>query len=143
MKISTKGRYGLRIMLVIALNGTDGSCVSIRDIAEREQLSDKYLEQIITSLSKAGLVSSIRGAKGGYRLTRQPDEITVEDILIATEGTLAPMECAENSHSCDKYCDCVMTFVWQEMYDAVAKAARRITLQNIVDRSSNMQGKSC
>lgn len=143
MKISTKGRYGLRIMLDIAVNGADGSCVCIRDIAGREQLSDKYLEQIINCLSKAGLVSSVRGAKGGYRLTRQPGDITVEDILIATEGTLAPMVCAEDSQSCDKYCDCVMTFVWQEMYDAVANAARRITLRDIVEKSRSTQGASC
>ena len=138
MKVSTKGRYGLRIMLDIALNGENGGCVSIKDIAAREQLSDKYLEQIISTLVKADLVSSVRGAKGGYKLKREAALISVADILKATEGSLAPMSCVENNDSCEKYCDCVFSFVWEEMYKAVMDTAGHITLSDIVERSRKL-----
>ena len=138
MKVSTKGRYGLRIMLDIAVNENDGGCVSIKDIAGREQLSDKYLEQIISALVKAELVSSVRGAKGGYRLRRNADAISVADILKATEGSLAPISCAEDNGSCERYCECVFSFVWEEMYKAVMETTGRITLGDIVRRSEEM-----
>ncbi len=123
-------------MLDIAVNGGEGACVSIRDIAERESLSEKYLEQIINSLSRAGLVRSVRGAKGGYLLSRTAGEITVEDILLATEGSLAPMSCAEDNESCDKYGDCVMSFIWTQMYEAVSQVVKKITLADLVDRKT-------
>ena len=134
MKISTKGRYGLRIMTDIAVNGKDG-CVSLKDIAEREQLSEKYLEQIILLLSKEGLVKSVRGAKGGYHLTRSPDDITVEDILKATEGSLAPVACAEDNGKCENYCDCVTSFIWTQIYEATISVVSRITLSDLAKRS--------
>mgnify|MGYP003302842680 CR=1 FL=1 len=96
MKISTKGRYGLRIMIDIAVYGK-GECVSLKDIAEREHLSEKYLEQIINLLGKENLVQSVRGAKGGYHLTKPAEEITVKEILLATEGSLAPVACAADN----------------------------------------------
>lgn len=142
MKISTKGRYGLRIMIDIAQGDTDGSCVSVKDIAEREALSDKYLEQIINLLSKGGLVKSFRGAKGGYLLTREAGKITVEDILMATEGSLAPVACAEDSESCGKYCDCATSIIWSEIYKAVVNVVRNITLEDLVNRSGGVCG-SC
>lgn len=135
LKISTKGRYGLRIMTDIACNSVD-SAVSIKDIAERQQLSDKYLEQIINLLSKAGLVSGTRGAKGGYRLSREAEKITVKDILIATEGSLAPVACAEDSGCCENYCDCLTSFIWTEIYDATLKVVEGITLKDLAERSS-------
>ena len=142
MKISTKGRYGLRIMIDLAVNGKDGSYVSIKDIAEREQLSDKYLEQIINLLSKKDLVKSIRGAKGGYLLSREPDKITVEDILLATEGSLAPVACAADNEKCDKYCDCVTSIIWSEIYEAVVGVVRNITLEDLAKRTNGgLQGK--
>lgn len=135
MKISTKGRYGLRIMTDIAINSVD-SAVSIKDIAARQQLSDKYLEQIINLLSKSELVNSTRGAKGGYRLSRNAEEITVKDILLATEGSLAPVACAENNGSCENYCDCLTSFIWTEIYEATIKVVEGITLADLVKRSS-------
>ena len=95
MKISTKGRYALRLMLDLALNNT-GEAVSLKDIARRQDISDKYLEQIISILNKAGYVRSIRGAQGGYMLRRPPKEYTVGMILRLTEGTLAPVSCVED-----------------------------------------------
>lgn len=138
MKISTKGRYGLRIMTDIAVNGNEG-CVSLKDIAEREHLSEKYLEQIINQLSKAGLVKSLRGAKGGYHLTREAEKITVEDILKATEGSLAPVACAEDNEKCQNYCDCVTSFIWTEIYKATIGVVSSITLKDLALRSSQIE----
>ena len=138
MKISTKGRYGLRIMTDIAVNGQKG-CVSLKDIAEREHLSEKYLEQIIGKLTKAGLVESVRGAKGGYHLTRSDEEITVEDILKATEGSLAPVACAEDEGRCQNYCDCVTSFIWTEIYKATISVVSSITLRDLAERSCTIE----
>lgn len=140
MKISTKGRYGLRIMTDIALNEKEG-CVSIKDIANREELSEKYLEQIINLLSKQGLVKSIRGARGGYHLTRDAKDITVEEILIATEGSLAPVACAADSECCENYCDCVTSFIWTKIYDAIIDVVHNITLEDLAERS--LKGGKC
>lgn len=137
MKISTKGRYGLRIMTDIASHGAD-ECVPLKEIAEREHLSEKYLEQIINLLSKGELVKSVRGAKGGYHLTKSAEEITVEDILLATEGSLAPVACAEDSDCCEGYCDCVTSFIWTEIYDAVIGVVSKITLSDLVKRNSKV-----
>ena len=134
MKISTKGRYGLRIMTDIAIHGKN-ECVSLKDIAEREHLSEKYLEQIINLLGKENLVQSVRGAKGGYHLTRSVEEITVKDILLATEGSLAPVACAADNDCCENYCDCVTSFIWTQMYDAVMGVVEKITLKDLVEKS--------
>ncbi len=134
MKISTKGRYGLRIMTDIALNEV-GGCVSIKDIATRENLSEKYLEQIINLLSRQGLVKSVRGAKGGYHLSKSATEITVEEILLATEGSLAPVACAADNECCENYCDCVTSFIWTQIYDAVINVVRNISLAQLAERS--------
>ncbi|MDD6021746.1 MAG: RrF2 family transcriptional regulator [Acutalibacteraceae bacterium] len=142
MKISTKGRYGLRIMIDLAVHA-DGCCVSIKDIAEREELSDKYLEQIINLLSKGGLVRSVRGAKGGYLLTRPPEDITVEDILIATEGSLAPVACAADSEKCEKFCDCATSVIWSEIYKAIVGVVRNITLKDLAERTNSGACGTC
>lgn len=143
MKISTKGRYGLRIMIDLAVMGEDEIPVSIKDIAEKEQLSDKYLEQIINLLSKKELVRSIRGARGGYLLSKTPEEITVEDILMATEGSLAPVACAEDNEKCDKYCDCATSIIWSEIYEAVVSVVRNITLRDLTERTQHSSGGKC
>ncbi|MFR5869327.1 MAG: RrF2 family transcriptional regulator, partial [Acutalibacteraceae bacterium] len=94
MKISTKGRYALRMMLELALHYPD-HCVSVKEIAQRQQISGKYLEQIITQLNRAGFVQSIRGSQGGYRLIKEPSQYTVGSILRVVEGNLAPVACLE------------------------------------------------
>lgn len=142
MKISTKGRYGLRIMIDLA-SASEDTCVSIKDIAEKEQLSDKYLEQIINLLNKKGLVKSVRGAKGGYLLTRKPEDITVEDILLATEGSLAPVACAADNDMCDKYCDCATSVIWSEIYKAIVGVVRNITLADLAEKTKNSACGSC
>ena len=138
MKISTKGRYGLRIMIDIAVYGK-GGCVSLKDIAEREHLSEKYLEQIINLLGKENLVQSVRGAKGGYHLTKSPEEITVKEILLATEGSLAPVACAEDNGKCASYGDCVTSFIWTEIYKATIGVVSSITLKDLAERSLQIE----
>lgn len=133
MKISTKGRYALRIMLDLAMN-TGESPVRVRDIASRQSISEKYLEQIIALFNKAGYVKSIRGAQGGYLLTKAPGEYTVGMILRLAEGSIAPVSCVDGeSEECDKKGACVSAMLWQKMNDAVNQVVDNTTLQDLVD----------
>ena len=134
MKISTKGRYALRLMLDLAIHGGEGQPVSLRDVARRQQLSDKYLEQIVTPLAKAGLVRTVRGAGGGYLLNRAPADYTVGEILRPLEGDLAPVECATNSGYCERCDECITLELWQEIYRAVSSVVDHTTLADLVDR---------
>lgn len=133
MKISTKGRYALRLMLDIALNGS-GEPVSLRDVSVRQDISDKYLEQIITPLGRAGLVRSVRGAGGGYLLTRTPEEYTVGEILRVLEGSLIPVTCAESKDCCGRADRCVTQEVWAQIAQAVSSVVDHITLEDLVRR---------
>ena len=139
MKISTKGRYGLRVMTDIAVNTEQGGLVSLKDIAEREHLSEKYLEQIVGALVREGLLKSVRGARGGYSLTAEPEKITVEQILRATEGSLAPVACAEDNGKCASYGDCVTSFIWTEIYKATIGVVSSITLKDLAERSLQIE----
>lgn len=140
MKISTKGRYALRLMLDLAIHGGEQAPVSLRDVSRRQQLSDKYLEQIVTPLSRAGLVRSVRGAGGGYLLTRTPAEYTVGDILRPLEGDLAPVECATDAGFCERCDECVTVELWQEIHRAVSQVVDNITLGDLVKRQ---QARMC
>ena len=133
MKISTRGRYALRLMLDIALTGGRGP-VSLRDVAQRQDISDKYLEQIITPLSRAGLVRSVRGAGGGYLLTKSPEEYTVGEILRVLEGSLAPVSCAQDKLCCGRAEQGVTQEVWAESAAAVSAVVDHITLADLVRR---------
>lgn len=134
MKISTKGRYALRLMLDLALNYT-GEYISIKSIAARQDISEKYLEQIITQLSRAGYVRSVRGAQGGYMLSKAPAEYTVGMILRVMEGSLAPVSCLENEDgSCDRVASCVTYEIWQKIQTAVEDVVDNITLADLVAR---------
>ena len=140
VKISTKGRYGLRMMIDIAMNQNEGP-VSVRDIARRQSLSDKYLEQIISVLNKAKYVKSIRGAQGGYILTKRPEEYTVGMILRLTEGSLAPVACVEDEDTCDKMNDCATVLVWKKMNEAINQVVDSITLADLVDYERQRAGE--
>lgn len=140
MKISTKGRYALRLMQDLAVNHT-GEPVSLKDIAKRQGISDKYLEQIISVLNKANYVKSIRGAQGGYILTRRPEDYTVGMILRLTEGSLAPVACAEEDHCCDRMYDCAANMVWKKMNDAINEVVDGITLSDLVDFERQRSGE--
>ncbi len=134
MKISTKGRYALRLMTDLALHAEDGY-VPIKAVAERQGISDKYLEQIISVLSRAGYVRSIRGAGGGYKLASAPDKYTVGMILRLTEGSLAPVACLEGDiNTCERQDKCPTLFIWQKIYDAVNDVVDNITIADILEK---------
>lgn len=132
MKISTRGRYALRLMLDLAVYNT-GEPISLKDVARRQQISEKYLEQIISLLNKAGFVRSVRGAQGGYMLKRDPAEYTVGMILRLTEGDLAPVSCVgAESVACERMQECVSVRVWKQINDAVDQVVDGITLADMV-----------
>lgn len=133
MKISTKGRYAINIMLDIALNNT-GDYITLKTIAKRQGLSGKYLEQIISVLNKAGFVRSIRGSQGGYKLAKSPEQYTLGMILRLMEGSLAPVTCIEDeNNSCPKRNHCVTVKVWKRLGDVINEAVDGITLSDLVD----------
>ena len=143
MKISTKGRYALRMMLELSMS-ENGRPVRIREIAEKQSISDKYLEQIISILNKAGFVRSIRGPQGGYLLTRKPSEYTVGDILRLTEGSLAPVDCAdEGIFDCPRKAQCSTVIIWKKIFEAVNDVVDGITLQDIKDWQTSINGDYC
>lgn len=132
MTISTKGRYALRIMLDLA--GHIGETIKLKDIASRQEISEKYMEQIIAVLNKAGYVRSTRGAQGGYQLVKAPKDYTVGMILRLTEGSLAPVEClAEYALPCEREGKCATVEVYRRIYEAVNNVIDTITLQDLVD----------
>ena len=134
MKISTKGRYAVRVMLDLALNNT-GECIKVKEIAARQDISEKYLEQIIASLSKAGYVNSVRGAQGGYRLSRDPEDYTVGMILRVTEGSLAPVACLDPGAEICERCDtCETLEVWKELAKAIDSVVDGVTLADLAER---------
>lgn len=140
MKISTKGRYALRLMMDLAENNT-GSPISLKDVARRQDISDKYLEQIISILNKAGYVRSVRGAQGGYMLKMEPQNYTVGMILRQTEGSLAPVACIEDDEIvCDRQQQCVTSIVYKKINDAISGVVDNITLQDLVDWQNEKNG---
>ena len=138
--ISTRGRYALRMMLDLAANQADGY-VALKDVAARQGISKKYLEQIIPVLNRAGLLQTARGVQGGYRLTRRPEEYTLGDVLRATEATLASVACLEvGAESCPRQGDCLTYPVWLGLDKVVNDYLDSITLQDILDRRQNAVG---
>lgn len=137
MKISTKGRYALRLMVDLAQND-NGENISLKDIARRQNLSLKYLEQIITMLTKAGFVISTRGSNGGYRLTHKPEYYTVGMILRLTEGSLAPVSCLDGDmNTCERRENCSTLFVWEELYKAICGVVDKITIADIISKGAD------
>lgn len=140
MMISTKGRYALRMMLDLAMFGQD-EYIPLKDIADRQGISIKYLEQIVSSLSRAGFVRSVRGTGGGYMLARKPEEYTVGMILRLTEGSLAPVSCLEfEENTCPRAEDCMTLGVWNKLYQAINSVVDGITLADIIRDNADKQG---
>lgn len=131
MKISTKGRYALRLMLDLAINHT-GSYIPLKTVAQRQEISDKYLEQIIHQLSKAGFVQSARGAQGGYRLARAPKDYTIGEILRTVEGSLAPVSCLDCGTPCDKIDSCITISLYKKIQDAIDGVVDNTTLEDMI-----------
>ncbi len=132
MKISTKGRYALRLMLDLALH-QDAGPVSLRDVAQRQDISEKYLEQLVSPMTKAGLLRSVRGAAGGYLLTKAPQDYTAGEIIRTQEGSLAPVDCAAKPGSCDREDQCATIGLYRRIKDAVDTVVDATTLLDLVD----------
>ena len=130
MKISTKGRYALRVMIDLAVNDK-GNYVSLKDISNRQEVSLKYLEQIMAMLNKAGYVKSVRGNNGGYRLAKLPEEYKVGDILRTTEGDLAPIACV-NGEECSKRENCKTFKFWQGLDNVINEYVDSKTLADLI-----------
>ena len=134
MKISTKGRYALRVMIDLAEHQNDGY-VALKDIAQRQDISKKYLEQIVPVLNKSDILRTNRGFQGGYRLAKLPDKYTVGEILRLTEGSLAPVACLEHDPvECERSGECATLPVWQGLYRVINEYLDGITLQDILDQ---------
>ena len=134
MKISTKGRYALRMVIDLAEHADDGF-ISLKDIAARQGLSKKYLEQIVPLLNKTGMLSTTRGYQGGYQLAKSPDQYTVGMILRLTEGSLAPVACVEQDPvDCPRSVDCPTLPVWKGLNKVINDYLDSITLQDILDQ---------
>ena len=142
MKLSTKGRYGLKAMLDLAVHSSEGQVV-LKSIAERQGISENYLEQLFAVLKKDKLVKSIRGSQGGYTLGESPEKITVGDILRALEGSMAPVECVAENHAseCERYDCCVTKGIWLKIRDSINAVIDSTTLQNLVDDYKSSIGK--
>ena len=135
MKISTKGRYALR-MLVDLAEHRNGGYVALKDIAKRQGISKKYLEQIVPLLNKSDFLHTNRGYQGGYMLAKEPQEYTVGDILRVTEGSIAPVACLDlPMNSCERKNDCETLYVWQGLYDVITEYLDSITLLDIIEKN--------
>ncbi len=135
MRLSTKGRYGARAMLDLALNSGEGP-ILLRDIARRQEVSEKYLEHSITALRKAGLVRSIRGARGGYVLAKSPAQTRLSEIMQVLEGSMAPVECVDDPQVCQRAQLCVTRDIWVKIKEAVDNILESITLEDMVERQN-------
>lgn len=142
MKLSTKGRYGLKAMLDLAVHNSDGQVV-LKSIAERQGISENYLEQLFASLKKDKLVKSIRGSQGGYTLGDTPGNISVGSILRALEGSMAPVECVNEDHEgeCSRHGFCVTRGIWLKIRDSINAVIDSTTLQDLVDDYKKSEGK--
>ena len=143
MKLSTKGRYGLRALIDLALY-SENETASIASISARQHISESYLEQLIGKLRKAGLVVSVRGAGGGYKLAKPAEEISVGDILRALEGNLDPVECPglKEESACDSSEFCVTKYVWQRINDSINRTVDEIRISDLVEESQKVEKRN-
>ncbi len=139
MKMSTKGKYGLKALIDLAQHSENGP-VSITSIAQRQGISERYLEQLMSKLKKVDIVTSIRGANGGYTLNKDATEISVGDILRALEGNIEPVECLgiQSKDGCQSACSCVSKIVWKRINDSVKETVDAIFLSELVDEGKKM-----
>lgn len=135
MKISTRGRYSLRLMIDLASHYNDGF-ISLKEISERQDISKKYLEQIIPFLNRSNLLTANKGHMGGYRLSKSPSLITVKDILESAEGSLTPVSCMDNvPNLCEKCSDCITLPIYEGLYKVIIQYFESITLEDILNKS--------
>ncbi len=138
MKISTKGRYALRLLVDLAEHSDEGF-IALKDVAKRQDISKKYLEQIVSVLNKPGILKTNRGYQGGYKLAKSPDKYTVGDILRITEGGLAPVACLDQEENlCERSSFCATLFIWEGLYKTVNDYLDSITLQDVLDHKKDI-----
>ncbi len=138
MKISTRGRYGTRVLLELALQGGKGP-VLLKEIAKRQEIPLLYLEHLIAPLKAAGLVRSTRGAKGGIWLARLPRDIKLSDVIQLLEGSIAPVECVDNPEYCHRSDFCATRDIWWELKEAVNGVLSSVTLEDLVERQRSKE----
>lgn len=135
MRISTKGRYALRMLSDLAMHQKDGY-ISLKDVAERQHISKKYLEQIVPLLNKSGIIKASRGNKGGYMIAGKASDLTVGTVLRATEGSLAPVACLEYElNECERINECPTIEIWEGLYKLISQYLDGITIQDIADKN--------
>jgi Rrf2 family transcriptional regulator, cysteine metabolism repressor len=140
MKLSTRTRYGMRALVDLALNGT-GQPVQLKDIAARQRISLSYLEHVVIPLISAGFVQSTRGAHGGVRLARTPDQINLNDVMEVLEGPLFPVDCLKGTESCFRSGVCATQDVWSELKMAMESVLKSKTLQDLADDQKAKDGE--
>jgi Rrf2 family protein len=141
LKLSTKGRYGVRLMLDLALNyGKEPVC--LKDVAKRQEISEKYLEHLAVPLKKANLIRSSRGAHGGYFLSKEPELLNLKDIIIALESSVCLVKCANNPQACKRFYSCVVRDVWKDASDKIMETLSRFTLAKMVRKQRSQYAKS-
>ena len=132
MKISTRGRYALRVMIDLAEHSSE-NYIPLKDIVARQEISQKYLEGIMTDLSKAGMLDGQHGKGGGYKLNRTPDQITVLDVLLTTEGDLAPISCLDKgAEPCARAAECRTLPMWEKFYELIRNYFSSVTLADLM-----------
>jgi len=134
MKLSSRTRYGMRAVLELSME-YGKKPMQIKTIADREDISNKYLEQLIAMLKAAGLVRSIRGPRGGYVLARPPQEISLKDVFLTLEGPMVPADCLEHPEFCPRCTDCATREIWHELQDSITRVLESYTLADLVDKS--------
>jgi len=138
MKLSTKGRYAARALLDLALHYGEGS-VRVKDISRRQELSDRYLEQILSLLKAAGFVRVVRGPRGGFILARPPEDIRLIDIVAVVEGSTAPVDCVDEPEICERSSTCATREVWADVKSAIDGVLGSVTLQSLADRQREIE----
>jgi Rrf2 family cysteine metabolism transcriptional repressor len=138
MKLSSRTRYGMRAMLELALE-YGKKPLQIKSIADREDISNKYLEQLMAMLKSSGLVRSMRGPRGGYMLARPPAEIKLSEVFTTLEGPLVPVECLDHTEFCTRCSDCATRLIWQDLYKAMMSILETTTLQDLAEKSVKLQ----
>ena len=141
MKLSSRSRYGFRAILELAVEYGNGP-LQIKTIAKREDISNKYLEQLVAMLKASGLVRSIRGPKGGYELTRPPGNVKLSQVFTTLEGPVAAVECLEHPEFCPMCTECVIRDIWAQMQAAIMGVLESMTLQDLVDKTKQGQAEN-
>jgi Rrf2 family protein len=138
MKLSTKGRYGVRLMMDLAEHYTQGA-ISLKDISSRQEISEKYLWQLINPLKNAALISSTRGSQGGYTLSKLPSLITLKDILLVVEGPLSLVECTQKPALCHRSNHCAARDIWSQIADKLSETLGAFTLEHMIEKQDRMK----